>query len=282
MPEWSRFVTLVKQAEELDKVSYHKLFDILKQYQNKVNEIRAEKIAKTANLLALVATTQHHPDTYYQALKSHKLYASPAKTSSLNRSHATIKNKGQEVAKPITPPSESESKEDSDQKQAQRDKDMETVGNQVVQESGIQCFNCKEFRHFAKECRKPKWEKVYTCHKEKMLLCKQAYKGVPLCSKQSDWIDDTDEELDEQELEALYNFMTKIQEAIPTKSGPTFDAEPLEQVDQNAKECDDEHVVLANLVANLKLDTDENKKIQKQLKKANTLLSHELKSASLH
>ncbi|GKB43459.1 retrovirus-related pol polyprotein from transposon TNT 1-94 [Tanacetum coccineum] len=48
------------------------------------------------------------------------------------------------------------------------------------------------------------------------------------------------------------------------------------QVDQNAEECDDERVVLANLIANLKLDTDENKKIHKQLKKVNTSLSHEL------
>ncbi|GJX38784.1 retrovirus-related pol polyprotein from transposon TNT 1-94 [Tanacetum coccineum] len=32
----------------------------------------------------------------------------------------------------------------------------ETVGGPVVQQSGIQCFNCKEFGHYAKECRKPK------------------------------------------------------------------------------------------------------------------------------
>ncbi|GKE68070.1 hypothetical protein Tco_1526142 [Tanacetum coccineum] len=31
-----------------------------------------------------------------------------------------------------------------------------TVGGPVVQQSGIQCFNCKEFGHYAKECRKPK------------------------------------------------------------------------------------------------------------------------------
>nr|GEY25751.1 ribonuclease H-like domain-containing protein [Tanacetum cinerariifolium] len=40
--------------------------------------------------------------------------------------------------------------------------------------------------------------------------------------------------------------------------------------DQNDVESDDEHVALANLIANLKLNVDENKKIQKQLKKANT------------
>nr|GFA97028.1 Gag-Pol polyprotein [Tanacetum cinerariifolium] len=50
----------------------------------------------------------------------------------------------------------------------------EKVGSQVVQQSGIQCFNCKELVHFAKECRKPKRVKDSAYHKEKMLLCKQA------------------------------------------------------------------------------------------------------------
>nr|GEX56641.1 hypothetical protein [Tanacetum cinerariifolium] len=49
------------------------------------------------------------------------------------------------------------------------------------------------------------------------------------------------------------------------------------QNDQNVVECDDERVTLANLIANLKLDVDENKKIQKQLKKSNTTLAQELK-----
>nr|GEX32450.1 retrovirus-related Pol polyprotein from transposon TNT 1-94 [Tanacetum cinerariifolium] len=49
------------------------------------------------------------------------------------------------------------------------------------------------------------------------------------------------------------------------------------QNEQNDVESDDERVALANLIANLKLDVDENKKIQKQLKKANTTLAQELK-----
>ncbi|GJZ31268.1 hypothetical protein Tco_0576315 [Tanacetum coccineum] len=54
-PKWQRFVTLVKQSQELKIVSYHKLYNILKKHQNKVNEIRAERLARTANLLALRA-----------------------------------------------------------------------------------------------------------------------------------------------------------------------------------------------------------------------------------
>nr|GEX42558.1 hypothetical protein [Tanacetum cinerariifolium] len=49
------------------------------------------------------------------------------------------------------------------------------------------------------------------------------------------------------------------------------------QTDQNTIEFDDERVVLSNLIENLKLDVDENKNIQKQLKIANTSLAHELK-----
>ncbi|GKA19563.1 hypothetical protein Tco_0699478 [Tanacetum coccineum] len=60
-----------------------------------------------------------------QALKSHKSYAPPSKQSSSARSHASTKYKGKEIAKSITPSSESASKEDSDPEQVQRDKDMQ-------------------------------------------------------------------------------------------------------------------------------------------------------------
>nr|GEV58456.1 hypothetical protein [Tanacetum cinerariifolium] len=46
-PEWQRFVTLVKQSQKLKTVSYQKLYNILKQHHNEVNEIRAERLART-------------------------------------------------------------------------------------------------------------------------------------------------------------------------------------------------------------------------------------------
>ncbi|GJR36644.1 hypothetical protein Tco_1212328 [Tanacetum coccineum] len=86
--KWSRFVTVVKQSKEIDTISYHTRLTFLKQYQNKVNDILAERIPKC---------------------KSIKL----------------LRHKGKEIAKPVTPQFESVSEEDSDPEQAQRDKDMQ-------------------------------------------------------------------------------------------------------------------------------------------------------------
>nr|GEV18985.1 uncharacterized mitochondrial protein AtMg00810-like [Tanacetum cinerariifolium] len=244
-PEWSRFVTIVKQQHKLDEVSYHKLFNILKQYQKEVNELRSERLARNADPLSLVATAQANQDPFYQTSKSQKSYAPSSKPSILTRSHTTTRYKGKEIAKPITPPSEN-------QRTMNVARARENVGSPVVQQSGIQCFNYKEFGHFAKECRKPKRVKDSAYHKEKMLLCKLAKKGVPLQAEQYDWLADTDDDIDEQKLEAHYSYMAQIQEVFIADSCTDF--EPLEQNDQNDVESDDERVALANLISNLKLD----------------------------
>ncbi|GKB69026.1 hypothetical protein Tco_0930438 [Tanacetum coccineum] len=188
-----------QQTVELDTESYHNLFDILKQYQKEVSEIRADKIAKNANPLALNAAAQQYPDTYYQAPKSHKSHAPPSKQSSYTRSHATTRNKGKEIAKLITPPSESASEEDEDNdlEQAQRDKKInKNVDNSPRNMNDNQTGQFRNQRTLTvagaretignQECKKPKRAKDYTYHKENMLMCKQAEKGVPLGAKQSD------------------------------------------------------------------------------------------------
>nr|GEW29588.1 hypothetical protein [Tanacetum cinerariifolium] len=212
------------QQHKLDGVSFHKLFNILKQYQNEVNELRAERLVRNANPLALVATAQAYQDNYYQTSRSHRSSTPSSKPLIPTRSHTSTRHKGKEIAKPITPPSEIASEEDSNTKQAQRDKDMQKnlaliakYFKKIYKPTNINLrtssdsknknvdTTLREFGHFAKECRKPKRVKDSAYHKEKMLLCKQAEQGVPLQAEQYDWLADTDEEVDEQDLEARYS-----------------------------------------------------------------------------
>ncbi|GKB72354.1 retrovirus-related pol polyprotein from transposon TNT 1-94, partial [Tanacetum coccineum] len=195
-----------------------------KQDVKTINEIHAEKITKNANPLALVAAAQQYPNTYYQAPKSHKAYAPTSKQSSSTRYHATTRYKGKEIAKLITPPSESASEEDSDPEQAQRDKDMQK--------------NLALIAKYFRKIYKPTNNNIRT--------------SLNTRNKNVD---------------------TSLRYKNDNQTGKFGNQRA---ADQNAEECDDERAVLANLIANLKLDTDENKKIQKQLKKANTSLAHEL------
>ncbi|GKA90371.1 hypothetical protein Tco_0812241 [Tanacetum coccineum] len=314
-PEWSRFVTIVKQTEKLDEVLYHRYFDLLKQYQKEVNEIREERIAKSANPLSLVAAAQRNPKDYLQAPKHQRSYAPIPKQYFSTSSSASTRHKGKEIAKPITPPSESDSDEDSDPEQALKDKEMQK--------------NLALIAKYFKKLYKPTNNNLRTYSNSRNKTedttpsRQSAEKGVPLQVEQVDWLADTDEEIDEQELKAHYRFMANIQEVLPAESSSTdtlleqvqYDKEynvftnerqhseqpesindtyVLEkddsnvipdssnicnndnQVNQNVAECADERAALANLT----LDTEENKKILKQLKKANASLTQELKECN--
>nr|GEW95730.1 hypothetical protein [Tanacetum cinerariifolium] len=148
----------------------------------------------------------------------------------------------------------------------------------VVQKSGIQCYNCKEFGHVVRECQKPKRVKDAAYYREKMLL-------------------------------SHYMYMAQIQEVSPdaANSGPIFDAEPLqksvhdtypieqdehnviidsldmsydrEQNDQNDDDDDlaNERELLASLIEKLKCEIDDNKNRNKFLETSNKVLAEKLK-----
>ncbi|GJT31219.1 hypothetical protein Tco_0911494 [Tanacetum coccineum] len=126
----------------------------------------------------------------------------------------------------------------------------------------------------AKECYKPKRVKDNAYHKEKMMLCKQEEKGVQFNNYYNVFANDRQHFEQPKSINDKY-VVEKVDNNVMPDSSDMCDNEGND--DQNAEESEDEHVVHANLIANLKLDTCENKKIQNQLKKANASLAHELK-----
>nr|GFA65599.1 hypothetical protein [Tanacetum cinerariifolium] len=205
------------------------------QYQNEVNELRAEKLARNVNPLALVATAQASQDLYYQTPRSHRSSAPSPKPSILSRSHTSTRHKGNEIAKPITPPSETASEEDIDPEQAQRDKDMQKNLDLIAK------YFKKIYRPTNNNLRTslnsknknvdttPRYKNDSQFGTQRTVNVVAARENV---GKLYDWLADTDEEVDERELEAHYSYMAKIQE-VPTANSNT-DSEPLEQVQTDA------------------------------------------------
>nr|GFA73615.1 hypothetical protein [Tanacetum cinerariifolium] len=119
-PEWQRFVTLVKQSQELKSVSYHKLYDILKQHQHELNEIRAEKIARVANPLALVAQQQpaYHP-------QNHSTHYT--QNSSTRSQQAATQNKGKAIVNSSRPIYDQEPSMVDEDDETSKDKEIDKL-----------------------------------------------------------------------------------------------------------------------------------------------------------
>ncbi|GJU89290.1 hypothetical protein Tco_1301713 [Tanacetum coccineum] len=201
---------------------------------------------QNANTLALVATAQHYPEYHNQAPKPHKSIAPSSRQITSSNSHATTRGKGKEVVKPATPPSESASEEDSDEEQAQRDKQIHKRLALIE-------------KHF-KDIYKPISNNLRTSSNtrnknmdntprsrndrnigQKDFALQLVETSVPLSAEKGVWLDDTNEEPNEQELEAHYIYMSMIQEVSTAESGPTSNTEPLEKV-----HTDNEYNMFAN------------------------------------
>ena len=124
-PEWTRFVTIVKQAKDLETESYHVLFDILKQYQGEANEIRAERFVRISNPLALMTTTQHQNSITSSTQTS--THPTSTRYRSSSRSTTSHKSRGKEPVRAPSPISDSESSIESDDDSARWNKNIENA-----------------------------------------------------------------------------------------------------------------------------------------------------------
>nr|GEU58614.1 hypothetical protein [Tanacetum cinerariifolium] len=232
-PEWKRFVTLVKQNQELKTVSYHKRYDILKQHQNEVNEIRAERLVRIANPLALVAQQQ---PVYYPQIKipqpdDNKQSETEEKQLSALLLLFMIKNllwllkmmkcqRKKEIDKLIALISLSFKKI------------YKPTNNNLCTLSNTSRANQEN---------SPRINRGTGYENQRVINVVEAWENV----EQADWKDDTDDEFNDQKLEAHYMYMDQIQEVTPDiddNSGPIFDTEPLQKVQND----DDNHNVFGD------------------------------------
>nr|GEV89136.1 hypothetical protein [Tanacetum cinerariifolium] len=152
----------------------------------------------------------------------------------------------------------------------------ETVGTTMVQKSGIQCYNCKEFGHVGRECQKPKQAKDAAYHKEKMLLF------TPNAVDNSRPIFDT-EPLQKVPNNDNYNVFA-IESEHPEQSKSVHDTYPIKQDEHNViidsldmsydtKQIDhddddddlaNERDLLASLIEKLKCEIDDSKNQMKK------------------
>nr|GEZ14713.1 retrovirus-related Pol polyprotein from transposon TNT 1-94 [Tanacetum cinerariifolium] len=249
-----------KTSQELKTVSYHKLYDILKQHQNEVNEIRAERIARVANPLALVAQQQqvyqpqNHPTQYTQ-------------NSSTRSQQAATRNRGKAIVYSPQPIYDQEPSVVAEDDEMSKDKEIDKLmalislsfkkfykpTNNILRTSSntsrenqdnsprINSSTGYENQRIgnvagaretvARECQKPKWVKDAAYHREKMLLCKQEEAGIQLNAEQADWRDDTDDELEDQELELIKQDEHNV---IIDSLDMSYDREQIDQNDDDA------------------------------------------------
>nr|GEV72433.1 hypothetical protein [Tanacetum cinerariifolium] len=209
---------------------------------NEINEIRAKRLARTANPLALVAQQQpvYHPQnhpTHY------------TRNSSTKSQQVAIRKSGKEIVNSSTPTYDPElamvAEDDEMSKDKKIDKLMDLIyllfkkiynptNNNLRTSSNTSRANQDNTPRInrgtgydnQRVVNVARARKNVAYHKEKMLLCKQEEDGFQLNAEKADWRDDTDDEPDDQELEAHYIEHPEQHESVN-------DTYPVEQDEHN-------------------------------------------------
>ncbi|GJU96859.1 retrovirus-related pol polyprotein from transposon TNT 1-94, partial [Tanacetum coccineum] len=233
-PEWSKYVTMVRHNETGDNVSYDVLYDSLVQFDPHVLASKAKKTAKNHDLLALIAHSNASSSQSYanSSYSSQPYYvAHPSSVVDYDDEYQReLQGDSQEdklttdmmlLARAITQkfstPTNNRYGGNANKNAGRQNRNQvfntgngSDESNQIVQrvpqtnstpcKENVQCYNCNEKGHYAREFQKPKVRDA-KYFREQMLLAMKDEAGSNLTNEENDFMlsssygEDTLEEL---------------------------------------------------------------------------------------
>ncbi|GJY22259.1 integrase, catalytic region, zinc finger, CCHC-type containing protein [Tanacetum coccineum] len=229
-PEWLKYVTQVRLTKRLIEDSYDDLFDYLSQYEKLFNISSVKKLEKSHDPLALVAHTGSssriqspyyvtHPslvidyDDDYQGDAFQNISKDPLTSAMMLLARA--------ITQCFFNPTNN------------RLQNSSNYVFRICYTANVQCYNCSEKGHYARNCLKPKVRdsKYFMEH---MLPAKQDEAGVTLTDEHNDYLVADATRMEKiKELSANICLMARIQQAnIDSDARPSYDSAFLSEVQQ--------------------------------------------------
>ncbi|GKA71126.1 putative ribonuclease H-like domain-containing protein [Tanacetum coccineum] len=265
-PEWSKYVTMFRHNQTGPAVSYDVLYDQLVQFKPHVLASRAKKAAKNHDPLALIAysnassshshtNSSYSPQSYYvthppSVVDYDDEYRGELQGDS-QRDKLTTAMMNQVVVQDgrVDIQTKNAGYGGNANKNVGRNKtqgfNAGDESNQIIQrvprtestpgKANVQCYNCNEKGHYARECQKPKvHDSKY--FREQMLLAMKDEAESNLNHEENDFMLDTSYGEELEKLTAIVMLMSRLQPADENaETVPSYDAKAVSQVHASSK-----------------------------------------------
>ncbi|GJZ02309.1 putative RNA-directed DNA polymerase, partial [Tanacetum coccineum] len=223
--EWSKYVTMVRQNQSNKVISYDMLYDSLVEFEPHVLASRAKKATKNHDLLAPIAnsnasSSHSHANSSYSPQSYHVTHP-PSVVDYDDEYQGELQGDSQEdklttamilLARAIS------------------QKFSSPTNNHLRVKANVQCYNCNEKGHYARDCQKPKVHDA-KYFREQMLLAMKDVAGSHLSNEENDFMLDNaygEESLDE--LTASVMLMARLQSTTETTDTvPSYDDKAVSQ-----------------------------------------------------
>nr|GEU29757.1 retrovirus-related Pol polyprotein from transposon TNT 1-94 [Tanacetum cinerariifolium] len=247
-PEWTRHVTIVHQTKDLHTADYTLLYDFLKYNQKEVDELKAKRLAKTQDPLALMENS-NNPYTFpvlnqdqpsfnqnymQQPMPNPKDIIDP--TTAMNMALALM---AKAFKLNYSTPTNNNQRISSNPRNANQNGngnlvESRTEGNATRNNGNqIRCYNCRGVGHFARNytVRPRRRDAAYL--QTQLLIVEKEEAGIQLQAKEFDLMVAA-ANLDEiEEVNANYILMANLQQALT--SGTQIDKAPIYDSDGSAE-----------------------------------------------